>query len=68
MFDEEKKKESEEAKAREEKVLKMQQAVLSIKDRYGKNAVLRGFNYLDGATQRQRNGMIGGHQAENGEV
>lgn len=68
MFDEEKRRESEEARAREEKVLKAQKAVLSIKDRFGKNAVLRGFNYLEGATTKQRNGMIGGHQAENGEV
>jgi DNA polymerase V len=38
-------------------------AVLEITDRYGKNAVLRGMNYLGGATQRERNGMIGGHRA-----
>ena len=40
-----------------------ERAVLDITDRYGKNAVLRGMNYLDGATQRERNGMIGGHRA-----
>jgi len=40
-----------------------ERAVLSIKDRYGKNAILRGFNFLEGATQRERNGMIGGHRA-----
>ena len=40
-----------------------ERAVLNIKDRYGKNAILRGFNFLDGATQRERNGMIGGHRA-----
>ena len=38
-------------------------AVLEIADRFGKNALLRGINYLDGATQRERNGMIGGHRA-----
>ena len=40
-----------------------ERAVLEIADRYGKNAVLRGMNYLGGATQRERNGMIGGHRA-----
>ncbi len=37
--------------------------VLDIKDKYGKNAVLRGTDFLEGATQRERNGMIGGHRA-----
>ena len=32
-------------------------------DKYGKNAVLRGTNFLDSATQRERNAMIGGHRA-----
>lgn len=40
-----------------------ERTVLELADRYGKNAVLRGINYLDGATQRERNGMIGGHRA-----
>ena len=40
-----------------------ERAVLEITDRYGKNAVLRGMNYLGGAMQRERNGMIGGHRA-----
>ena len=40
-----------------------EKAVLQIADKYGKNAVLRGTNYLDGATQRERNGFIGGHRA-----
>ena len=65
MMDEGKLKEKEDKKAREEKVLKAQKALLDIKHRYGKNAVLKGFNYLDGATAKQRNKMIGGHQAEN---
>ena len=42
---------------------KMQQAMLSIKRKYGKNAILKGMNLLDGATARERNGKIGGHQA-----
>ena len=40
-----------------------EKAVLAITDKYGKNAVLRGTNFLPGATQRERNGMIGGHRA-----
>ncbi len=46
--------------AREKKV---QQALLSIKKRYGKNAVLRGMNLEEGATARSRNAQIGGHKA-----
>lgn len=38
-----------------------QQAVLHIKKRYGKNAILKGLNYAEGATQRDRNQQIGGH-------
>lgn len=38
-----------------------QQAILKIKHRFGKNAILRGLNYAEGATQRTRNVQIGGH-------
>lgn len=38
-------------------------AVLDIVDKYGKNAILRGTNFLPGATQQERNQMIGGHRA-----
>jgi len=40
-----------------------EKAILALYDRYGKNAVLKGTNYLDGATQKERNEMIGGHRA-----
>lgn len=40
-----------------------ERAVLELTDRFGKNAVLRGTNFLEGATQRERNEMIGGHRA-----
>lgn len=46
-----------------EKEKKLQQAVLDIKKRYGKNAVLRGMNFQEGATARDRNRQIGGHKA-----
>ncbi len=49
-----------EALAREKRV---QQALLDIKKRYGKNAVLRGMNLEEGATARSRNAQIGGHKA-----
>ena len=48
------------AQARERK---LQEAMLGIKKRYGKNAILKGMNLEDGATARDRNGQIGGHQA-----
>lgn len=38
-----------------------QEAVLRIKKMFGKNAILKGLNYTDGATQRDRNQQIGGH-------
>lgn len=42
---------------------RMQQAVLSIKEKYGKNAILRGLSLEEGATQKDRNQQIGGHKA-----
>lgn len=38
-----------------------QLAILRIKNKFGKNAILKGLNYAEGATQRQRNQQIGGH-------
>lgn len=39
------------------------EAMLKIKERFGKNAIFRGMNLEEGATARQRNGQIGGHKA-----
>ena len=50
-------------KEKERKESSIQQAIIDIKKRYGKNAVLRGFSYYDCATARERNGQIGGHRA-----
>lgn len=47
-----------------EKEKKLQDVMLGIKKKFGKNAVLKGTNYLDGATMRERNKTIGGHKAE----
>lgn len=41
----------------------MQSAVLTIKKRFGKNAILKGMNYKEGATTRERNSQVGGHKA-----
>ena len=41
----------------------MQHAMLDIKKKYGKNAILKGMNLQEGATTRDRNRQIGGHKA-----
>ncbi|MDD6310616.1 MAG: DNA repair protein [Firmicutes bacterium] len=41
----------------------LQEAVLSIKEKYGKNAMLKGVNFREEATGRQRNLQIGGHKS-----
>ena len=46
-----------------EKEKQVQQAILKIKRKYGKNAVLKGTNLLEGATTIERNRQIGGHKA-----
>ena len=46
-----------------EKERKMQKAVLDIKKRFGKNAILKGMNFQEGATAKDRNRQIGGHKA-----
>lgn len=44
-----------------EKERRLEHAVLEIKDRFGKNAMLRAFDLQEGATQVERNKLIGGH-------
>ena len=56
-------KEKEELKLREGKEKRLQQAMLDIRDRFGKNALLKGTNYQEGATMIERNQQIGGHKA-----
>lgn len=46
-----------------EKEQRLQKAMLAIKKKYGKNALLKGTNFEEGATMRDRNGQIGGHKA-----
>lgn len=55
------KQEKERAELEREK--KMQQAMLTIKKKFGKNAILKGMNLEEGATAKDRNAQIGGHKA-----
>ena len=57
--EDQKRKEEEASLAREKK---MQKAMLAIKKKYGKNAILKGMNFEEGATARDRNQQIGGHR------
>ena len=50
-------------KARTDKERRMQEVQLKIKQRFGKNAILRGLNFEEGATAKDRNNQIGGHKA-----
>ena len=50
-------------KTQEEKTEKeLQKAMIDIKKRYGKNAILKGMNLQEGGTTIERNGQIGGHK------
>lgn len=53
----------EEERVELEREKKMQKAVLSIKKKFGKNAILKGMNLQEGATTMDRNNQIGGHKA-----
>ena len=46
-----------------DKERRMQRALLEVRQKYGSNALLRGFNYMNGGTARERNLQIGGHKA-----
>ena len=50
-------------KAELDKERRIQEAQLAIKQRFGKNAILRGLNFEEGATAKERNEQIGGHKA-----
>ena len=59
----EQEKQYEESRKAEEKEHRLQQATLKIQAKYGKNALLKGMNFLEGGTTIERNGQIGGHKA-----
>ena len=54
------KKEAKQTERRKER--RLQEAILSIRETFGKNAILKGTSYSDGATARERNNQIGGHR------
>ena len=56
-------KQRQEEQAKLDKERRMQLVQLKIKKRFGKNAILRGLNFEDGATAKERNKQIGGHKA-----
>ena len=55
--------EEEKRKAERDKERKMQEAIIAIKHKFGKNAILKGTSFSEGATARNRNNQIGGHKA-----
>ena len=61
LDDQQRRREQEDAALEREK--RRQKAVLTIKKKYGKNAILKGMNLEEGATARDRNRQIGGHKA-----
>ena len=46
-----------------DKERRIQQAQIEIRKRFGKNTILRGLNFEEGATAKERNAQIGGHKA-----
>ena len=65
LFDdyEEKEKREKEQKIKDEKQRALQEATLKIQQKFGKNAILKGTSFEEGATGRDRNKQIGGHKA-----
>ena len=60
---EEVKRKKKEEQAALDKERRMQEAQLAIKQRFGRNAILKGLNFEEGATAKERNAQIGGHRA-----
>lgn len=46
---------------KEKKENNLQRTIITIKNKYGKNAILKGMNFVDGGTTIERNGQVGGH-------
>lgn len=61
LFDEERAEKVDEERQKRER--KLQQAMIDVKKRYGKNAMVKGMNLQEGATAMERNRQIGGHKA-----
>ena len=50
-----------EKQKKEKKENNLQHTIINIKNKYGKNAILKGMNFVDGGTTIERNGQVGGH-------
>ena len=57
------KKQREKENAESEREKRVQNTILDIKKKFGKNAILKGMNLQEGATAKDRNNQIGGHKA-----
>ena len=53
--------------AEDERDTRMQKTIYEIKQRFGANALLRGTNFQEGSTARERNATVGGHASGEGE-
>ena len=58
-----KEKQQQQERLTDEKERNVLRAMLSLQDRYGKNAVIKGMNLLEDGTTIERNGQVGGHKA-----
>lgn len=56
-------KKNKQEKFNEVKEKSIQKTIINIKNKYGKNAILKGIDFEEGATMRDRNNQIGGHKA-----
>ena len=54
---------AQERQAAEDRERRLQRVTLAIQDKFGKNAILKGMNLVEGGTTIERNGQIGGHKA-----
>ena len=55
--------EVESQKRKEQSEKSLQKAVINIKSKYGKNAILKGMNFLESGTTIERNKQVGGHKS-----
>jgi DNA polymerase V len=62
IFDEDDEEVQSEKRA-EEKEKRVQKTLIEIKNKYGKNAIVKGMNLEEGATAMERNKQVGGHKA-----
>lgn len=60
-FEQKEEKESQNKK-REKEERKVQHAIIDIQEKYGKNSILKGMNFEEGATTKERNQEVGGHK------